>query len=252
MILFWKFIRRMGDSFSFRARRHLRASALRGTSAESLGANADTHELLALLVGNPPAVIYDIGGHHGRWTLLAKAHFPRADIHAFEPLPAHGDVFLENTRGLDNVTLHRIGLSNHPGDRTMEVPLQSDSASLLVPAADLEIIYGVKKGSRTTVPVTTLDQWRESGNHPAPELIKLDIQGGELDALVGAENCLISAQAVLIEVSFRTFYQGQPGAGELFSHLESRGFRLRAQGETLYPGPMAEQLDMLFTRTASK
>jgi FkbM family methyltransferase len=251
-MIFWTFIRRLGDSLSFRARRKLRAAALRNTPAASLGANADTHELLALLSKNPPSVIYDIGAHHGRWTLLAKAHFPHAVIHAFEPLPEHGDTFLKRTKCLNEVTLHRIALSDRPGDRTMEVPIQSDSASLLVPAADLEIIYGVKKGSRTTVPVTTLDQWRESGNHPAPELIKLDIQGGELDALVGAENCLISAQAVLIEVSFRTFYQGQPGAGELFSHLESRGFRLRAQGETLYPGPMAEQLDMLFTRTASK
>jgi hypothetical protein len=54
--------------------------------------------------------------------------------------------------------------------------------------------------------------------------LKLDVQGGELDALYGAEQLLQSVDAVLIEASFVELYEGQPLVGDVFDYLRSRRF----------------------------
>ena len=74
------------------ARRRL--AKLRGTVAAGLTTgHIDSLELLELLRPNPPQVIYDVGANVGTWTLLAKALYPAAQIHAFEPLSMHTEKF---------------------------------------------------------------------------------------------------------------------------------------------------------------
>ena len=76
------------------AARRRRLGRLKGTVAEQLKVgHIDSLELLELLRRKAPTVIYDIGANVGTWTLLAKAIFPAAEIHAFEPLPRHVAAF---------------------------------------------------------------------------------------------------------------------------------------------------------------
>ncbi len=56
------------------------------------------------------------------------------------------------------------------------------------------------------------------------DFIHLDIQGGELKALGGAERALAAAVLVQTEVEFVELYQGQPLFGDIDAHLRQRGF----------------------------
>lgn len=75
------------------------------------------------------------------------------------------------------------------------------------------------------ITLTTLDTIL-SKDGIRPDVLKLDIQGGELPALQGAEASLKSVLAIDLEVEFNEMYAGQP----LFAHVDTF---LRARGFTL-------------------
>ncbi len=56
------------------------------------------------------------------------------------------------------------------------------------------------------------------------DFIHLDIQGGELKALAGAERTLAAAVLIQTEVEFVELYEGQPLFADVDAHLRQRGF----------------------------
>ncbi len=71
-----------------------------------------------------------------------------------------------------------------------------------------------------------LDELLDGVTLPRPCLLKIDVQGGELDVLAGAEGTLPSVDEALIECSFLELYRGQALAGDVVSHMRDRGFAL--------------------------
>jgi hypothetical protein len=76
-----------------------------------------------------------------------------------------------------------------------------------------------------------------------PFLLKLDVQGFELEALHGASGILPDVVAVLCEVNSAPFYAGQAGFEDIYAFLRQHNFRLidlgepiraRGTGEVLY------------------
>ncbi len=84
-------------------------------------------------------------------------------------------------------------------------------------------------------------------------LLKIDVQGGELALLEGAEGLLPWLDHVYVKPSFKQFYQGQPLAGEIIDHLRERVYRLTGIGGTARDAQgMIVQADLLFSRLASQ
>lgn len=208
-----------------------RIAKLRGTVASNLkSGHIDSLELLELLSGNPPAVIYDIGANVGTWTLLAKAVFPSSEIHAFEPLPGHVKQFNQSTERIDRVVLHEIGLGSNTGSAVMNVTDFSDASSFLPLSDSGRRHWDLGNVSETSVPIHRLDDWIRAHGLPNPNLIKLDVQGFELEVLKGATNALARSSAVLTEVSFFEIYEGQCLFHEVTRFLSDSGFHLVALG----------------------
>lgn len=249
MSLLVRTILRLSQSVSFRLKNRLKRVALRGTPLAAAGyPTFDGYELLCRLKSTPPRVIYDLGANRGHWTLLAKSIFPDSEVHGFEPLPDHCADFTVRTRALRTVHLHAVALGEAAAELEMDITSFSDSASLLAPTATMAETYNVRSGAKAFVPVVRLDDWVDSHSIPPPDLVKLDLQGYELHALRGAPGCLRHARAVLLELSFREYYAGQPKPGELIAHLEATGFRLAVFSPDLPAGQSLEQADALFVR----
>lgn len=77
-------------------------------------------------------------------------------------------------------------------------------------------------------------------------MLKIDVQGGELDVLRGGSKTLDRLTWVYVECSFRELYIGQPPADEVVEHLRGAGFRLAGLGHVSYVGGEAIQADFLF------
>jgi FkbM family methyltransferase len=239
-------------SLAGRLSRRRRLRRLSATVASDLGTDhigsLELLEWVRLSARPPVSVIYDLGANVGTWTALARAVFPSAVVHAFEPLPQHFAGFEQRTRGWDGVVLHRVALGACPGFADMDVTSYSDAASLLPLAPASTEYFGLTSGVRVRVPVARLDDWRGERSLPQPDLLKLDLQGYELEALRGAEATLPGVRYVLTEVSFVELYRGQPLFTEVVAFLAHRGFHLTGLGHDGAAWVPLVTTDALFTR----
>jgi FkbM family methyltransferase len=231
------------------SRRRRRRRRLRGTPAAELSlGHLDSLELLEMLRDSPPRVIHDIGANVGTWTCLAKSLYPDAAVEAFEPLEAHLAGFRRWTGPWQDVRLHRLALGPRDGTVAIEVADFSDASSVLPLTEEGRRTFNVAPAGRREVPMATLDGLVAAGAARAPDLIKLDVQGYELEALRGAGRSLGTARAVICEVSFRRFYEGQALFPDVLAHLGEHGYRLHAFGPSLIPGEPLSQADALFLK----
>ena len=77
------------------------------------------------------------------------------------------------------------------------------------------------------VPLMSFSDFIDQHQRPLPDLIKMDVQGAELDILKGLrDEHLRDCLAVQSEVEFASMYQGQPLFGDVDAHLTKRGFVL--------------------------
>jgi FkbM family methyltransferase len=135
-------------------------------------------------------VVYDIGAFHGILTIFfakqAKA------VVAWEPNSHNRQRLMENVRlnGFSNVTVRPYGLSSRPMLAQMSFdPLASGRAS---------IDQGMTKGSEhEMIEVRTLDQ--EEGL-AKPDLIKIDVEGFELQVLEGGLRTLEAHPTLFLEM----------------------------------------------------
>ncbi len=171
--------------------------------------------------------IIDVGAHHGQFALFARDRFPRAQLFCFEPLFQAQQVFRRVFSPpapieLFDVALGSVTVAAHP----MHVSLLDDSSSLLpITTRYTDAFPGTEERARITVPVQRLDDALAGSDPARPCLLKIDVQGYELEVLRGGDRVLRSVDEVLIECSFVELYTGQPLAAEIIAHLWSKGFQ---------------------------
>lgn len=140
----------------------------------------------ALQPGRAFRRIVDAGGSSGSFTVAAGAHFRNAVIEVFEPAPRNRIVIRRNAakNGLeDRVRVHPFGLWNKAARlafRTHGAISSLKETTMLDQSLPFE----------ETVEVVTLDAWALREKLDALDLIKMDIEGAEIEALEGAVETL--------------------------------------------------------------
>jgi FkbM family methyltransferase len=133
------------------------------------------------------AVVYDVGAHVGFYTLLASALVgPRGRVVAFEPLPRNLRYLRRHLElnGVANVDLVEAAAGERNGEARFEEGASSSMGRIAA-------------GGTLTVKVVSLDQLHAQGRFPAPDCMKIDVEGGELEVLRGAARVIATAHPVL-------------------------------------------------------
>jgi FkbM family methyltransferase len=195
-------------------------------------------------LGFAPAVVYDIGAYRGGWTRLAAEVFPQAQFVLFEANRDHaGELAATGCR----YVIAALGETDG-GTRTFHVPRQGDvtGASLYV---ENTAHYAEPNLQMREVETARLDTLVAREALPTPDLIKIDVQGAELEVLAGASETLRAAGALIIEVSFVDYNRGGPLVGEVIAAIDRLGYRCADLCEVhRNPRNFVLQLDLLLVR----
>lgn len=173
-------------------------------------------------------LIVDGGANKGQFAVLARSLWPDAQISCFEPLAEPRSRLQRISALLSNVRVFPLALHSTQSTMNMFLTKRRDSSSLLKPENRIKATKDqchVADGE-TEIETTTLDDWVTSESIGDIDLIKLDLQGAELQALLGATNCLKSTKFVFCELSYRPTYKGQPLCTEVIVWLSQQGFDL--------------------------
>jgi FkbM family methyltransferase len=179
-----------------------------------------------LLQSVSASLILDVGANSGQFARQMRRDGFAGRIVSFEPLDAPFNE-LSRWAGRDPLwEVHRTAIGLQPGTAVMHVTSDSWSSSLLpvldrhAKAASISVV------GQAAVPVASLDDlaaeadWADHVSY-----LKIDVQGGELDVLRGAERLLSgTVAAVEIEVSLVELYRGQPLFSEVNTYMGERGF----------------------------
>ncbi len=190
-------------------------------------AAAVEHYTLLQKIGGELKTVVDIGANRGQFALAARQHAPNAYIFAFEPLEEAAEVFAKVFKADPRVEFHRCAIGSKQGEVVMHVSRADDSSSLL-PISDLQpqLFPGTEEKGTRRVIVTPLDAALFSAQVQAPALLKIDVQGYELEVLKGSTSLLECFDFLLVECSYLELYTGQALADEVVRYAEKAGFLL--------------------------
>jgi FkbM family methyltransferase len=171
-------------------------------------------------------VVYDVGAFHGLLTLFFATR--ARQVIAYEPNAKNRERLIENINlnRITNVTLRPVGLGAAEGTATMVFdPLMPGGASAEQATKD-QLLKAVRGAVTEEIRITTLDIDQKTERLPAPDLIKIDIEGFELDALQGARTILETYRpALYIELHGETMNEKRRKTTALVSFLEEVGYR---------------------------
>lgn len=167
-------------------------------------------------------VIYDVGGSNGAWVNVMSKVFSESRFEVFEPLaeihPGYREI-LTYLKGMHQESyVHPIAVGERDGSIDINIYDDPSASTTLAIAPRL----GVKPHN---VPLRSIDSIVASKVCAPPDLIKIDIQGGELAALKGARETLPGVSFLMLETWIQRGYgSNTPLLSELINFLSPLGF----------------------------
>lgn len=192
--------------------------------------------------------VFDVGANVGELTMLFSRFVGRdGRVHAFEPSREGFERLSAVSRAasLRNVTANQCALAEREGAVRLHVYGGEYLSWTTLAERPLED-YGiaVRPESVEEVPTTTVELYCERHNIELIDLLKVDVEGAELQVMRGAERLLREGRIRCLTFEFgqTTFDMGNsPEAIEAF--LDDLGYEVRnlVAGDPLFPGGASAQ-----------
>jgi len=159
-------------------------------------------------------VFYDIGAHEGLFSIDVKKRAPATLVYAFEP---QAKVLFKNLslNNIHDVRIHQTAVGQCSGIVHMTTNRRS-SNHILASGVSAENVF----------PVATIDSLVTDGFEP-PDIMKLDIEGYEFQALIGARNTLLNHQPLIITEINHCFLRYHNGLLEFINYMTKMGYEIR-------------------------
>ena len=183
-------------------------------------------DIKTLLGNDSVKYIVDGGAYRGDFSLdMAKA-FPNAAILAFEPQNNSFALLSKNTATIDRIKPVNYALGNKNGQALFYTNVSPLTNSLSKSTSDaMEYFRGFNdlKTTENVDVITLLDFCSKEGICDI-DILKLDLQGHELQAIQGLGVLLNSVKLIYAEVEFLKLYEGASLFSDIELYLRERGF----------------------------
>ncbi|MGH6737926.1 MAG: FkbM family methyltransferase, partial [Bradyrhizobium sp.] len=160
-----------------------------------------------------------IGAYRGGWSKLAAEVIPSASFIMFEANADHESALAVTGR---RYFITALGAQNAAAN-AFHLPKSGDAsgASLYVEQTSH---YASSNLMTRMLPTSRLDTLVEQNRLERPDMIKIDVQGAELEVLAGAPHTLDHCQALIAELSFLAYNEGAPLFAEVLRKIVDHGF----------------------------
>jgi FkbM family methyltransferase len=187
-----------------------------------------------VVLNRPLLTVVDIGANRGQFALAARS-ISDAKVISFEPLPVAAAIFQKVFADDQKVKLHVAAIGEKTERKLIHLSARDDSSSLLeICDAQSAFFPGTQEVGTLEVEVGTLSDFLEKSEIERPAMLKLDVQGFEMEAITGCSSLINNFDYIYCECSFVELYQGQKLAGEVISYLNSLDFRLTGIYNPMY------------------
>jgi FkbM family methyltransferase len=200
------------------------------SSTERLGMDLEL-DLARLTANFPLRTIFDVGGNFGQTALRFVSAFPGSTIYSFEPVPTSFERLVKSVKAYPRVKPVNVAIGDVEGKVAMNV----------TPAAGCNSIKQVLNATESIcVNVETIDGFCIKNSILEIDLLKIDVEGYELQVLKGAQRllddgkirfvfaeCVFSPNSETPHTSFFDLHQTLDQAGYCFVNCYAQAFDLR-------------------------
>jgi FkbM family methyltransferase len=151
-------------------------------------------------IPQPGELVVDAGANVGCYSMVAALLEPAAQLHAFEPLT---DAYTKLAANIElngligRIVANQAALGSESGEVTLTRIFKGSQATVAPELVSPGIIDG--HYGREIVPIVSLDEHVSTHGLPVPDIIKLDVEGFELEVLKGAQSSLSKAPVLMAE-----------------------------------------------------
>ncbi|MCX6291819.1 MAG: FkbM family methyltransferase [Bacteroidetes bacterium] len=172
-------------------------------------------------------VILDIGGGTGATASIFAKEFPSVSVLVFEPQDAARKEIMESTSALTNVQVMAKALGNENKKQLLIIGKNSGVSSFLKFTPDYESQHfrdNMESTGEQETEMARLDDLQLAFNKIL--IMKIDVQGFELEVLKGAAEALKRTILVILEVNNHSYYDHAPKYFEADEYMRSIHFSL--------------------------
>jgi len=204
-----------------------------------------------------PLTIFDVGAHVGESVASFLTLFPHARVHAFEPAPENFRRLRARFASEPRVSLHPVAMGTVDGRTRLHLS-NYDAAHSVLPINSPEMnrwsdATDVAESGVVDVAQRSIDSLLAETGFGLIDVLKLDVQGGELLALQGAWAALAAHRVgcIFAEVEFRPLYIGQPLAWDIHAFLSGLGYQfINFAGPKLTDAGLLSWADAIYVNPA--
>lgn len=166
-------------------------------------------------------LVFDVGANVGNWSKKMIEVNPKAQIHAFEPVPATFEKLKNNAEGFSNIKLNLLGLSSESGKLNFNF---YPNSSYLSSAFKNDL---GKERQLIEVDVIQGDQYCEQNDIQQIDLLKIDTEGFESMVLEGFTSMFESNKIRLVQFEYGPMaIDSKFLLSDFYNFFETKGFRV--------------------------
>ena len=189
--------------------------------------------------------IIDIGSNKGQFSILAKSYFPKSKIYSFEPQKEYLNI-QKKILSKKNIKYFNFGLGSKKDRKNFYITNREDSSSFLKPSNTEINKYKIKKIKK--IHLNKSDNVLNLNQIKRPSMIKLDVQGFELEALKGSIKILKKIDFIITEISFKKIYTNQVSQKKIINFLKKNNFKKKKITNVTKSNSKLFQADFLFEK----
>ena len=167
--------------------------------------------------------VLDVGANKAGWSEIAKMYFPDANFYLIEPL-SEMEPYLKGFCEKNPGSRYFLNGAGSKIEKHVLTTWGDDLAGASCLVEPNSVLQSMNK--QREISIVTIDSLIEEHGMPIPEIVKMDVQGFEIEALKGSNRLIGATELFILESSLFKFSKPVPLLSELIAFMTDKGYEI--------------------------